>query len=430
MRPPSGRFCAAYAGIAAHLAQAYLCEGRSEEAKAQFHTAIEFEITSQGEKWPSTETSLRLLQGLAVACQKSGHLEEAAETLHSALALSEELYDEMDWRTAAIASHLKAVSERREVVLEHHKSAVIATTDSKRYDESQGTARTQKNASVTMALGAFGTVGNEEGQYRGLELEEEVDYGTELLGASYEGDEGVVKLLLGLEDVNMNLTDEYGRTALSYAAMQGHEAVVRLLVARDDVEADLPDERYGRTPLSYAAIRGHEAVVKLLVARDDIKADLPDGKYGRTPLIHSALNGHEAVVRLLIARDDVRANLQDNGGLTPLIYAAAQGHEEVVKLILACHDVEADLPGNLGVTPLSYAATQGREAVVRLLLARNDVKADSQDKGGRTPLSRAAQNGHEAVVRLLEMCADVDHELPSGRHEGEISSFEVQNEIY
>ena len=146
LSPPDGSFCAVYANIAAHLAQAYLCVDRSEEAKTYFYATIEFEMISQGNDWPSTETSLKLLQGLAAACHKSGDLEKAVELLDSALILAEKLYGGIDWRTAAISSRLKAVSERREVMLGHHKSVVIAATGTKLSDEAQQTARTQENA--------------------------------------------------------------------------------------------------------------------------------------------------------------------------------------------------------------------------------------------------------------------------------------------
>ncbi|KAK5010378.1 hypothetical protein LTR28_010247 [Elasticomyces elasticus] len=323
LSPPGGRFCVAYAEIAAHLAQAYLYEGRLEEAKKGFRAAIESERISQGDSWPSTETSLTLLRGHAAACQKSGDLEVAEELLKSALTLSEKLYDKWDPRTAAISSHLKAVSERRETMLQHHKSAVVSTVDSKLLKEIRHTARTPENAPERMLSRAFQTRNNEE-DYRDLELEERAGYNTELLGASYQGDESVVKLLLGLEIVEVNLEDNCGRTSLWWAALAGHEAVVKLLLAREDVEADLKDF-VGWTPLWCAAVDGHEAVVKLLVARDDVEADSKDA-YGRTPLSWAAGEGQEAIVKLLVARDDVIAESKDVYGRTPLSWAAESGH--------------------------------------------------------------------------------------------------------
>ena len=52
-------------------------------------------------------------------------------------------------------------------------------------------------------------------------------------------------------------------TPLSFAAFRGHEGVVKVLLGCDDVN---PNSRYfnGRTPLSYATRMRREGVVKLL----------------------------------------------------------------------------------------------------------------------------------------------------------------------
>ena len=63
----------------------------------------------------------------------------------------------------------------------------------------------------------------------------------------------------------MELNDESDRTALSVAVKEGQEAVVRLLIGRGGVDINAQDED-GRTPLSLAAENGHEAVVQLLIA--------------------------------------------------------------------------------------------------------------------------------------------------------------------
>ncbi|KAK4232662.1 ankyrin repeat-containing domain protein, partial [Achaetomium macrosporum] len=71
-------------------------------------------------------------------------------------------------------------------------------------------------------------------------------------------------LLLGTGKVDVNATDNNGRTPLSWAAGNGHEAVVKLLLGTGKVDVNAKDKVYGLTPLSWAAERGHEAVVKLL----------------------------------------------------------------------------------------------------------------------------------------------------------------------
>ena len=308
--------------------------------------AIDFERISQGDDWPSTETSLKLLQGLASACHKSRDLEKAADSLDSALTLSQRIYGQEDWRTAAISSRLKKVSERREVILEHHKAVVVAATDRNLPRKSLRRTELQEDTSTGVISGVVNSIDDQEQQYGESEAEMGVDCADGLRGASYEGDAGMVLLLLGLPNIKINSKDELGRTALSWAALQGHEAVVEQLLARSDVEADSKDNG-GRTPLSWAASRGHEAVVRLLADRPDVDADL---KHGRTPLSWAVLYGHEAVVRLLADRLDVNTDLKDRHGQTPLSLAASRGHEAVVRLLIDRPDINADSKDSNGGT--------------------------------------------------------------------------------
>jgi hypothetical protein len=90
------------------------------------------------------------------------------------------------------------------------------------------------------------------------------------------------------------------------AAATGHEEVVRLLLGWDDVKIDIRHNdklptAYGWTALTFAAYNGHEVVVRLLIRWDNAGA-------GRA-LVHAAGNGHEAVVRLLLEWNDVGLSL-------------------------------------------------------------------------------------------------------------------------
>ena len=230
----------------------------------------------------------------------------------------------------------------------------------------------------------------------------EVDFsgGGSLAWASRNGHEGVVKLLLGREEVNPDKPDNYGRTPLSFAVKNGREGVVKLLLGREEVDPDKPDNN-GRTPLWFAAVNGHEGVVKLLLGREEVNPDKPNND-GRTPLSFAAENGCEGVVKLLLGREEVNPDKPDNDRRTPLSFAVKNGSEGVVKLLLGREEVNPDKPDNYGQTPLSHAAWYGREGVVKLLLGREEVNPDKPDNDRRTPLLHAARNSRKRVVALLQ----------------------------
>jgi len=222
---------------------------------------------------------------------------------------------------------------------------------------------------------------------------------TPLLYAAWRGHEGVVMTLLGRKDIQPDKPEFLGRTPLWCAAEYGREGVVKILLGRDDVNADKPDND-GRTPLSVTAQFGHERIAKILLGRDDINADKPD-IYGQTPLWRTAFSGHEGVVKILLGRDDVNPNKPDIYGQTPLRCAAMKGHEAVVKILLERGDVKPDQPDDDGRAPLWFAAFQRHEGVVRILLGRDDVNPDRPDRHGQTPRLLAASSGHPGVVALL-----------------------------
>ena len=75
----------------------------------------------------------------------------------------------------------------------------------------------------------------------------------------------IVKLLVETGQVDIDSTDNSGRTPLLWAASCGHEATVKLLMETGQVDVNSKDY-YGQTPLSGAVASGQKVVVKLLKA--------------------------------------------------------------------------------------------------------------------------------------------------------------------
>lgn len=122
----------------------------------------------------------------------------------------------------------------------------------------------------------------------------------------------------------VNSKDNFGYTALHYAARSGHRAVCELLL-RNGAEVDSKTRSGGVTPLQRAAMCGRVEVVRLLVetGRAHVRVQDVDGKTA----LHRAVEGnYKAVVEYLLQRDRSVAFIKDNHQQTPVDVAA--GGEE------------------------------------------------------------------------------------------------------
>lgn len=212
---------------------------------------------------------------------------------------------------------------------------------------------------------------------------------------TFELEPVIYNLLLRLLEkriVDTSMRDNGGRTLLSHAAENGNEAVVKLLLGMGKADIDSRDTS-GRTSLSRAAENGHEAVAKLLLEMGKADVDAKD-TYGQTPLRWAAENGHEAVVKLLLEMGKAEVDAKDIYGQTSLWQAARNGHEAVVKLLLKTGKVKVDVKDTYGQTLLLLAAENKHEAVFKLLLEMGKAEVDVKDTYGQMPLSRVVENGH------------------------------------
>ena len=94
----------------------------------------------------------------------------------------------------------------------------------------------------------------------------------------------------------IDITDEFGDTALMLAANYNRTDVVRCLIEKG---ANVNHQtRYARwTALHYASLKNHTDVIKILVqhgARTDIKS-----KHGNTPIDLARIRNHKEAVDLL-----------------------------------------------------------------------------------------------------------------------------------
>ena len=208
--------------------------------------------------------------------------------------------------------------------------------------------------------------------------------------------------------------DEWGSSALHYAAEGGHVATIALLLEIGlDAEAQ---DRLGHTALILSAERGHdEAVQMLLNSGADANAR---NRAGRTAL-HQAVDEDPGAVHpdVAVAASPSRTTLSPLRGKTPqaakvpledMLSTQKKGRARAPSGVHGgvntwrrddrAQNTDAGDEGadGEGARPREDA----RERVVRaLLLARADV--DRQDGYGYTPLHLAAERGRACEVALL-----------------------------
>ena len=79
------------------------------------------------------------------------------------------------------------------------------------------------------------------------------------------GDLKGIQNTIEIDEVDVNFQDEFGRTALSYAAEQDHYNVAEYLVNKGANQKIMDLD--GRTPLFYPVIYGHFEIIEFLVGQ-------------------------------------------------------------------------------------------------------------------------------------------------------------------
>jgi ankyrin repeat protein len=207
------------------------------------------------------------------------------------------------------------------------------------------------------------------------------------LMAARTGNAASVSSLLA-EKVDIRAGDEYGNTAVAYAALGGHVEVVRLLLsAGADPDGELDAES---TALMVAS---NPAIAELLIQAGANPNKLIDGS---TPLSSAAHRNLQDVAALLLAAGANPNVLTEPHGCA-LSTAIAKGHLDVARILIE-FGASVNFRPKKGWPPLMHAASNGREAIVSMLIAAG-ADVHFRDHDGDSVIMTA--QGHPRICDLL-----------------------------
>ena len=193
--------------------------------------------------------------------------------------------------------------------------------------------------------------------------------GIGLIDAAAAGDVDSLRALLETSELDLNVRDTRGRTALMAATYANQPAAVELLL-QAGADVDLQDDMLNN-PFLYA---GAEGLMEILALTHKAGADPTiRNRYGGVAIIPASEKGHLDAVRYLLDETDVDVNHINNLGWTALLEAVilTDGSEVFQQIVaeLIAHGADVTIADGDGVTPLQHARQRGYREIEAQLVA-------------------------------------------------------------
>lgn len=122
--------------------------------------------------------------------------------------------------------------------------------------------------------------------------------------------------------IDVNAKNDYGATALSFAADKGHVEIARLLIDRG-ADINVKDSFYGSTPMDWAVYNNHPEMVKLLLSK---------GAAGASAALTAAIHTKDAAMVKLILEN---AKIQPEELTEPLQIATQMQENGIIDILKA-----------------------------------------------------------------------------------------------
>ena len=191
------------------------------------------------------------------------------------------------------------------------------------------------------------------------------NYGDSALHYSAKnGNVAGIRLLLD-HNADMNMTNKNGTTPLMISC-QKKDRIAAVKILLQEYNVNLVDN-YGQSALHYAAANDNVDAIRLLL---DHKANINmANKKGLTPLMYSIKKQHRIGAATILLKEYADVNHVDNSGHSSLHYAAARDNVDAIRLLLD-HNINVNITNKYGYSAIFAAIGRGKQHVeaVKMLL--------------------------------------------------------------
>ena len=259
-----------------------------------------------------------------------------------------------------------------------------------------------------------------------------------------DGSEDIVETLLQNRDIDVNIADASGDTALHIATHRGRAEVVEQLLAVPNIDLEKRDGS-GYTAFEIAQRRKREAVIDVFaetphyrnllrgtfmeVLRDEsvteteaieiLKTEKPDvnekdRQSGNVPLHYAIDLGWRDLITELLLQRTLQVNIKNSDGDTALHAAFNKDDSATITALLKRRGIRPNERNSDGETVLLLAAAAGKMDIVSLLLGHNAINVNVKDRSGSAALHLAVSGKHREIVTALLANDNIDVNAKDG----------------
>lgn len=197
------------------------------------------------------------------------------------------------------------------------------------------------------------------------------------------------------QDINVNLLDQHGESALFDCARKGKVKIAKLLISR--FASVNIENRQGELPIHLAAQKGNLEMIKLLIESGSLlnKKTIED----KLPVHYAIQGGQTDIVSMILSMSKQSWFMKDTYGNTLLHHASKTSNVRLVEMLLN-QNLDPNALNSQFETPIFNAIRFGSIETIRLLLA-SEAYLDIKNRRFESPLDTAMIFAKQEIAEYL-----------------------------